>query len=182
MTWTAPMTFTAGSVLTAAQLNTFLRDNLLETAPAKAASSGQYFVATGANVIAARAASGASVAASQNHTGDTNWSDLATVGPAVTVTTGTSAFVHIGSEIEVSQNFQANMSYQVTGASAVSPVELISVGFLNRQANSDKPHFGITILQTGLTAGSNTFTAKYKVSNAAANGIWGQRVLSVMPF
>ena len=34
MAWTAPMTAVSGSVLTAAQWNTNVRDNLLETAPA----------------------------------------------------------------------------------------------------------------------------------------------------
>ncbi len=49
MAWTAPITFTSGSVLTAAQLNTYLRDNLNETAPAKFTAAGQLFVSTAAN-------------------------------------------------------------------------------------------------------------------------------------
>ena len=38
MTWTAPMTAVAGAVYTAAQWNTSIRDNLNETAVAKALS------------------------------------------------------------------------------------------------------------------------------------------------
>ena len=183
MAWTAPMTFVAGTVLTAAQLNTYLRDNMLETAPAKASARGQLFVATAANAIAARIATQQAVVASQSHTGDTNWSDLSTVGPAIgPITTGTQAWVWIAAEVEITQNYQANMSWEVTGASAISPDNLWSVGLLNKQASSDKPHFGELFLQTGLTAGLNTFTAKYKVSNSAANGIWGQRILGVFPF
>ena len=54
MAWSAPMTAVSGSVLTAAQFNTYVRDNLNETAPAKATAAGQIFVSTAANAIAAR--------------------------------------------------------------------------------------------------------------------------------
>lgn len=45
------MTFVSNAVLTAAQLNTHLRDNLLETAPAKATAPGRFIVSTGLNSI-----------------------------------------------------------------------------------------------------------------------------------
>ena len=64
MAWTAPMTAVANAVFTAAQFNTHVRDNLLETAPAKATTTGGYFVATGTNTIVQRVASVASNASS----------------------------------------------------------------------------------------------------------------------
>ncbi len=52
ISWTAPKTYSVGEVLTAATMNTHVRDNLLQTAPAKAAAAGDTFYATAANVIA----------------------------------------------------------------------------------------------------------------------------------
>ena len=59
MAWSAPMTAVANTVFTAAQFNQHVRDNLNETAPAKATASGGYFVATGVNAIAQRFADSA---------------------------------------------------------------------------------------------------------------------------
>lgn len=53
MSWTAPRTWVTGEVVTAALMNTHVRDNMLETAPAKAAAAGDTFYATAANAIAA---------------------------------------------------------------------------------------------------------------------------------
>ena len=58
MAWTAPRTWVVGEVLTAALLNTHLRDNMLETAPAKAATAGDVFYADDANSLAVLAGSG----------------------------------------------------------------------------------------------------------------------------
>jgi hypothetical protein len=51
MAWVTPKTFVTGEIITAAHLNTNVRDNMLETTPAKAAAAGDIFVATGANAI-----------------------------------------------------------------------------------------------------------------------------------
>lgn len=51
MAWTTPRTYTTGELVTAAILNTHVRDNLLETAPAKVTTAGDIIVATGANEI-----------------------------------------------------------------------------------------------------------------------------------
>ena len=52
MAWTAPMTWVAGSTVTSALLNTHLRDNLLESGPAKVTAGGDTLYATGANALA----------------------------------------------------------------------------------------------------------------------------------
>lgn len=52
MAYTAPRTWVVGEVLTAALLNTHLRDNLLETAVAKATTAGDTVYATAANALA----------------------------------------------------------------------------------------------------------------------------------
>ncbi len=52
MAWTSPRTWIAGETVTASLLNTHLRDNLLETAPAKVTAAGDIVYATGANALA----------------------------------------------------------------------------------------------------------------------------------
>lgn len=51
MAWTAPRTWVVGEIVTAAQLNTHLRDNLAATAPALSAAKGDVFAGTAANAI-----------------------------------------------------------------------------------------------------------------------------------
>jgi hypothetical protein len=51
MAWTAPRTWVTGEIVTAAYLNSNVRDNMLETSPGKATAAGDIFVATGANAI-----------------------------------------------------------------------------------------------------------------------------------
>lgn len=53
MAWTNPSTWANGDVPTAANFNAQIRDNLNETMPGKASSSGQVFYASGAKAIAA---------------------------------------------------------------------------------------------------------------------------------
>lgn len=52
MAWTAPRTWVTGEIVTAALLNTHLRDNLLQTAPAIVTTAGDLVHATGANTLA----------------------------------------------------------------------------------------------------------------------------------
>lgn len=171
MAWTAPMTWTA-SVLTAAQLNTHLRDNLLETAPAKATTSGRFFVTTGPNQIAERSIVGAKTTGGVQTTTSINptWSDLITAGPSVTAVTGSSAIVIVTAQIENSTGGASGMmSYAVTGASAVSAssdrcLRLISA------AGGQRNRASAAIFQTGLTPGSNVFTAKYTTHSGGTAG------------
>jgi hypothetical protein len=52
MAWTLPKTWAANEVVSASLLNTHVRDNMLETAPAKMTTAGDIVIATGANAIA----------------------------------------------------------------------------------------------------------------------------------
>lgn len=51
MAWTAPRTWVTSEVVSATIMNAHVRDNLLETAPAKASAKGDLFAATTANAI-----------------------------------------------------------------------------------------------------------------------------------
>ena len=54
MAWTAPRTWVTGEIVTSSNMNTHVRDNLLETAPAKVATAGEEVIADGANSIVQR--------------------------------------------------------------------------------------------------------------------------------
>lgn len=173
------MTAVAGSTFTAAQFNQYVRDLFLECPTAKVSSAGQYAVATAANTMAARAALGATVATSETTT-STTYVDLTTVGPAVTITTGTSAVVFLKCAID---NNTANtgtfMGFSVSGASSVAAADANAIDAVN--AAAARSRFGGAFFLTGLTAGSNIFTAKYKVAGAST-GTFTQRDLFVIPF
>lgn len=179
MAWTTPMTFTSGSVLTAAQLNTYVRDNSNETAAAKATTAGRIFVATGANAIAERVVGSASVVTSQTTT-STTFTDLATSGPATTLTTGTTVIVLLSALLQNSTAGEnSQMGFVVSGASSLVADPSRAVIYEASNAN-DLTQMSFALPASGLTAGSNTFTAKYTVS--AGTGTFHRRHIVVLPF
>ena len=144
MSWTAPRTFVTGEVETAAIFNTHLRDNLTALQPQSAV-----------------------VPAGQTTT-STSYTDLATTGPAVTVTTGTQALITVGCQSSNNNSSQgAYMSFAVSGATTVAANDANAF-----YVTSFTGGFGSSgmfqVLYTGLTAGSNTFTAKYRATGTTA--------------
>lgn len=180
MVWTAPMTAVNGAILTAAQWNTHVRDNLLETAPAKVTAAGQIIVSDAPNSVIARTPAVAYVTAVESTT-STSYGDLATYGPQVTVTTGTTAMIFVASIL--SQNTVSSyaiVGYDITGASTISPA---SDKGLNFRAAASGQQFRATYVDflTNLTPGVNTFTMKYQVGTSGT-AAFGQRVIFVLPF
>lgn len=177
MAWSSPMTFVANTVLTAAQLNAHLRDNMLETAPAKATTAGRIFVATGANAIAERAILDNAVATSQTTT-STSYTDLATSGPAQTVTTGAQALVIWHSFITNSGSGNVgHVSVAVSGATTTAASDTWALSY-ESSAASDGIAVATVHLFTSLTPGSNTFTLKYRVT--AGTGTFSSRDIVVV--
>ena len=78
MAWTAPMTAASNATFTAAEFNAHIRDNLLETEPAKATTNDSYFVTTGANAIAQRSP-GSDVINTMQTTTSTSYTNLSSV-------------------------------------------------------------------------------------------------------
>lgn len=173
------MTAVANTVFTAAQFNTHVRDNLNETAPAKATAAGQIFVATGVNSIAARTMARARVETAET-TGSSSFTDLATVGPAVTVTTGTQALVIITAAINNSTvSVASSASFSVTGATAFSADNTVRIARDGVAAGALVRYSAATLFT--LTAGSNTFTMKYS-TQAATTATFSVREIIVIPF
>lgn len=95
-------------------------------------------------------------------TTSTTYTDLATAGPAVTVTTGTKALVILSAELyNNTASSYTMMSFAVSGASTVAASDNNRI-LLN--ASNQYVDCSFAMVVTGLTAGSNTFTAKYKVT------------------
>lgn len=113
-------------------------------------------------------------------TTSTTYTDLATVGPTVTLTTGTKALIMFGADHgNNTANHAAWTSVAVSGATTLAAsdawstllvVSGISVPFLTVSR---------VYLLTGLTAGSNTFTVKYK-SETGSTSSFVRRSLVVL--
>jgi len=179
MTWQAMPTFTDGNALTGAQLE-ILKANLLETAAAKATTTGRIFVATGTNALAEREIRQHYMAGSGTTT-STSFGNLsgggANIGPTISnITTGTLALVNVQCQLNnATAGPSSRMSYDITGATTDSATD--DRGILSQNDVSKDSRFGVWELQT-VTAGANTFEAKYRVSSST--GAFSARTLIVM--
>lgn len=177
MAWTTPKTWVAATQISEGDLNAYIRDLLQETMPAKAATAGDVFFAAGPNRITARTPSVATVATSQGTT-STVYTDLATVGPTVTVTTGTLALILFSASVNNNGG-----SAKATVVSTPTWVDAVVqnwalIGGTQRAANA--PFRGLTHkLFTDLVSGPNTFTAKY--ATGAGTATFADRTLVVFP-
>lgn len=181
MAWTSPLTAVANTALTAAQWNASVRDNLNETAPAKATAAGQLFVSTGLNAIVARTPTVARVATGQTTTSVNSFGDLATVGPTVgPLVTGSAAIVIMSASMENGTGGGgAIMGYAVTGASSIAASN--DKALRHRSGTASQANRASTVaFEIGLTPGSNTFTAKY-TTPTGGTATFTDRELLVIP-
>lgn len=182
MAWTAPMTFTPTSTLTAAQLNTYLRDNMLQTAPALSDYEGAYFTSTGVNSISERIPAIMNTATASTTT-STAYTDLASgVGPAVDVTAtvaSSKVLVFIRSRME---NSLANMgtysSWEMSGATVRASIDDTAIR-LDGVAAANFVRIGSVDMYQGLAVGTTTFTMKHKV--LGGTGTFADRAICVIP-
>ena len=159
MAYTSPRTWVTGELVTAAQMNAHVRDNVLDLDRRTEPSS-------------------ASVATSET-TASTSFTDLATAGPAVTVTTGTECLVVVSSYMANNTAGSSNfMAYAVSGATTVAAADANARQYRAAANNADDRGSRVFHV-TGLTAGSNTFTAKYRVN--AGTGTFQERTIVAIP-
>jgi hypothetical protein len=122
------------------------------------------------------------VVATSQTTTSTSYTDLATSGPAVTATVSSSgsALIMLTAQLSNSNNNRTCwMGFAVSGATTVAAADAQSVNFLSANANASA-QFTATYLVTGLTAGSNTFTAKYKASANTCTFV--NRSITITPY
>jgi hypothetical protein len=115
------------------------------------------------------------VAASQSTT-STAYTDLATVGPSVTLTTGTKALIIIRSALFNNATSASLVGVSITGATTVAAADPASL-FTNLPGGH-QVRMGVSYIFTSLTAGSNTFTLKYRVTGGT--GTFEFRGISVI--
>ena len=174
------MTFVANTGLTAAQLNTFVRDNFneLETAKATTAASS-WFNSTGRNAIAERLIASAAVGSFESTT-LTAYADIpgGSVGPSVTLATGkqviyaTYALMQPGTT-----DINAYVNVAVTGDTVLGPSDATEmIGFSGSAVHNLETCFVGWL--SGLNEGINTFTLKYKTSSGTSS--FGNRRVLIM--
>lgn len=146
MAWTTPRTWSTGEVVTSTIMNTHVRDNLTD--------------------LDRRTTSTAATVSTSQTTTSTSYTDLATTGPAVTVTIGSTgkALVSLYGLMLQSNASQASfMGFAVSGATTVAAADAFALA-LNAAVAGDAIRCGATWLVTGLNSGSTTGTAKYRVT------------------
>lgn len=178
MAWTAPRTWVTSETVTASMMNTHVRDNMLETAPAKASGANQFFISTGANALVARSYNSEFVNPGAESTTSTSYTDLTTAGPAVSVTTGTSVLVWVGALTwNTTAGSHSFMGVAVSGATTTAATDVAALVF--RSGTASQSMQSSMIIRMLVTAGSNTFTSKYRVDSGTGN--WSYRVIVVLP-
>lgn len=115
-------------------------------------------------------------------TTSTTYTDLATVGPSVTVTIGANGMALVMMNADVLNNTGASYSViglDISGATtraAAAPYE----GFYQAFAANAENKISYGVLVTGLTPGSTTFKLKYRIITAST-GTFSNREISVIP-
>jgi len=123
-------------------------------------------VPTWSTPAAATPTTAAAIVDTNQNTTSTSYTDLATAGPAVTLTTGTKVLVIIGAAIvPQTQNCEAFMSYAISGATTSAANDTRAISFYRNVSGIVYGAYSKATTVT-VTAGSNTFTAKYKVGSA----------------
>jgi len=114
----------------------------------------------------------ATVATSQT-TSSATYTDLATAGPAVTITTGTKALVIVTCGQTTATNISDSgfMSYAVSGATTIAASDTVATMVRHFVASQLVMRASSVSRLSTLTAGSNTFTAKYRVAGNTAGFI-----------
>ena len=115
-------------------------------------------------------ASTATVDTNQSTT-STSFTDLATAGPAVTVVTGTKALVTVTCRLyHNTGGYASAMGYAISGATTVAAA-IETALITNNQMRAS-----VSRVVTGLTAGSNTFTAKYESQDAGTSNFMYRQI------
>lgn len=95
---------------------------------------------------------------------------------SVTLVTGTSAWISYNTNCYANANQSALTSFSVSGATTLAASNNWQLVNDNLSA-SQQITLGKTLIVTGLTAGTNTFTLNYRVSGST--GVWAIRSLVV---
>ena len=113
-------------------------------------------------------------------TTSTSFTDL-TTAQAVTITTGTRALVILSAVITTptpADTARCRMGFAISGATTVAASTDYNLCFQGNNSNASFDYGGVSnsFIVTGLTAGSNTFTAKFLSSTGSAATFEDRRI------
>lgn len=175
---TGATSYAIGDVLSA--------DSTTSLSKIAAVAAGKTFKSNGVSTLPlwVDASPSTATVATTETTTSTSYTDLATAGPAVTIAISAigKALVHIGAELHNNTTPDLSfMSFAVSGATTVAAADSVAI-YLTKQTSLSDPtaKFGASFLVTGLTAGNNTFTAKYRASAGTAR--FSRRDITVVPY
>lgn len=170
------MTAVAGSVFTAAQFNTHIRDNLSECPAAKAATPGGYFTVSDTNSVAQRTYADAIVETSEGTT-STSYTDLATSGPQVTVTSGPLLLIFTTADLVCNTAGQtARTTFNVSGATTIAENDIRAL-----KNTSTTNIRATTVTVVSVTPGVNTVKMVYRTSGTSTSTFANRRLI-VLPY
>lgn len=183
MAWTTPMTAVANTAFTAAQFNTYVRDNLLETAPGKSGggtSSGSYFVKDNPNRLGSRLADRQTVLTSQS-TSSGSYTNLATNGPSVTANIEARCMVILTSSMINNSDNSSYVGVAVSGVTTIAASDDIALRFRDNNGSDPSTFQGsFAYIFTTLNRGSTTFTMKYRCNGGTST--FSNRHIMILPF
>jgi hypothetical protein len=181
----APRTWTSNELVTAALLNTELRDFLNLTAPGVVTTKGDLVAASGANAIGRLAAAAgrhlisdsgeplgmrwseilsANVNTSEA-TSSTSYTDLATAGPSITIDVGSSGIALIHWEFSLGGASGAGEARCGVGINGADPTPDIRAYHVNSVTET----FNFWRLFDSLTPGNNIFKLRYRTDGTSIN-------------
>jgi hypothetical protein len=118
--------------------------------------------------------------ATQQLTTSTTFVDLTTAGPEVTVTTGTTAYVILTAQVfNNTVDKIAVMGFAVSGATTIAASDDQSL-FIRNALSGGQEVQASAVYKVTLTAGSNTFTAKYKQFTSGGSAYFAYRGITVI--
>jgi hypothetical protein len=174
------MTAVTGSVFTAAQFNLNVRDNLALTAPAAAMTAGAMIITNGFRLLIERTAIVGYLGDFET-TATATYGDLATVGPAATVSSGTKCLVSVGGQVANSiSGLGSRICPAVSGATTIATTDANSLG--SESGNAGDGYQATFVTQYTLTGGTNTFTLKYRTTAGGGVSTFGHRLVACVPF
>lgn len=174
------MTAVANTAFTAAQFNQYVRDNLNESAPAKATAAGGFIVSSGVNSVIQRNPVSDTINTSQTQT-STSYTDLATVGPtALNAVSDVRAIVWFTAQMNnTTASTETLAGVAVSGATSTAADDDISIAVDQPSGGAFVDVTACRAVRMAVNAGTNTYTMKYRVT--AGTGSWRRRSIVVLP-
>jgi hypothetical protein len=183
MAWTTPLTAVANTALTAAQWNASVRDNLLETAPAKATTGaqGSFIVSIGVNQVAERTIKSDQIVETSEATTSTTYTDLATTGPTDSATASQLLLITITADItNNTAGASGRATFDITGASTIAAADARALRVTVPSVTGPGNVRASVTTAMGVAAGTCTVRTVYRASAGTAS--FANRRLIIIPY